>query len=257
MYDHKIVQNNIEKCKKIGIRFVEPYIKGNKAKMADIDEIVACSIRETGRLDMVKKNVLVIGGATSESIDDVRIISNRSSGKTAVCLAKNAFFRGANVELWYGCSREPAPDYVNTVNFESVEDLMKLVEMKNLNNFDIVIICAAVSDYIPKKRKGKILSGKKKLILEMLPAPKIIKTLREKAPNSKIIGFKLEEKQSELTDKAYELLKNNKLDFVVANTISGLEAEKNKVWIVDKKGSSVSKEGSKESIADHILNIAK
>ena len=91
----------------------------------------------------------------------------------------------------------------------------------------------------------------------MSPAPKIIKKLREKAPNSKIIGFKLEEKLSGLTDKAYELLKKNKLDFVVANTISGLEGEKNKVWIIDKKGSNVSKEGSKESLADHILNIAK
>ena len=257
MYDHKIVQDNIEICKKIGIKFVEPFINGNKAKMADIDEIVARSIRETGKRDMVKKNVLVIGGATLEPIDDVRIISNRSSGKTAVYLVKNAFFRGADVELWYGCSRELAPDYVTNVNFESVGDLMKLIERKNLNNFDIIIICAAVSDYIPKKRKGKISSGKKKLVLEMSPAQKIIKKLREKAPNSKIIGFKLEEKQSGLKDKAYELLKKNKLDFVVANTISGLESEKNKVWIIDKKGSSVSKGGSKESLADHILNIAK
>jgi len=256
MYNHKVVQGNIEKCKKIGIKFVEPYITESKAKMADIGEIVARLIRETGKRDMVKKNVLVIGGATAEPIDDVRIISNRSSGKTAVWLADNAFVRGADVELWYGCSREPVPDYINTVKFESVKNLMELLT-KDLNKFDLIIICAAVSDYIPKKREGKIPSGEKKLVLEMSPAPKIIEKLREKAPNSKIVGFKLEEKQDGLTDVAYELLKKNKLDFVVANTISGLEGNKNKVWIVDKKGNSAKREGSKKIIADYILDMTK
>jgi len=204
---------------------------------------------------MVKKNVLVIGGSTAESIDDVRIISNRSSGKTAVWLVKNAFVRGAEVEFWYGCSREPVPGYINMVKFESVENLMELLETKDLNKFDVIIICAAISDYIPKKREGKIPSGEKKLVLEMSPAPKIIEKLREKAPNSKIVGFKLEEKQDGLADRAYELLKKNKLDFVVANMISGLESEENKVWIVDKKGNSIQKEGSKKILADHILDI--
>lgn len=256
MYNHKVVQGNIEKCKKIGIKFVEPYITESKAKMADISEIVARLIRETGKRDMVKKNVLVIGGATAEPIDDVRIISNRSSGKTAVWLAENAFVRGADVELWYGCSRGPVPDYINTVKFESVKNLMELLT-KDLNKFDVIIICAAISDYIPKKREGKIPSGEKKLVLEMSPAPKIIEKLREKAPNSKIVGFKLEEKQDGLTDVAYELLKKNKLDFVVANTISGLEDNKNKVWIVDKKGNSTKREGSKKILADYILDMAK
>lgn len=256
MYNHKVVQGNIEKCKKIDIKFVEPYITESKAKMADISEIVARLIRETGKRDMVKKNVLVIGGATAEPIDDVRIISNRSSGKTAVWLAENAFVRGADVELWYGCSREPVPDYINTMKFESVKNLMELLT-KDLNKFDLIIICAAVSDYIPKKREGKIPSGEKKLVLEMSPAPKIIEKLREKAPNSKIVGFKLEEKQDGLTDVAYEFLKKNKLDFVVANTISGLEDNKNKVWIVDKKGNSTKREGSKKILADYILDMAK
>jgi len=256
MYNHKVVQGNIEKCKKIDIKFVEPYITESKAKMADISEIVARLIRETGKRDMVKKNVLVIGGATAEPIDDVRIISNRSSGKTAVWLAENAFVRGADVELWYGCSRGPVPDYINTVKFESVKNLMELLT-KDLNKFDVIIICAAISDYIPKKREGKIPSGEKKLVLEMSPAPKIIEKLREKAPNSKIVGFKLEEKQDGLTDVAYEFLKKNKLDFVVANTISGLEDNKNKVWIVDKKGNSTKREGSKKILADYILDMAK
>jgi len=257
MYDHKIVQDNIEKCKKIGIKFIEPYINGNKAKMADIDEIVARSIRNIGKKDMINKKILIIGGSTAESIDDVRTISNRSSGKTAVFLVKNAFIRGASVEFWYGRSKEPHPRYIETYKFESVKDIMKLLRNNDLNKFDIIIICAAISDYIPKKIKGKISSDEKKLFFEMSRAPKVITKLREKAKNSKIVGFKLEEKKEGLAKKAYEFLKKNKLDYVIANTITGIGMENNKVCIVDNVGNCSFKEGSKKNLTDYILNTVK
>jgi len=257
MYDHKIVQENIEKCKKIGIKFVGPYKLRNKAKMASIDEVVAYVIREIGRRDLVKKKVLIIGGSTAEPIDDVRIIASRSSGKTAAWLAKNAFYRGAIAELWYGWNREPPPDYIKTVNFESVDDILKLLKTRDLKKFDIIIICAAIADYIPLKQTGKIPSGKKKLVLEMSPAPKIIAKLRKIAPNSKIIGFKVEENKKKLQDKAYELLKKNSLDYVVANTVSGFGEDETEVWIIDKNGDSIYKKGKKEHLADHILDTVK
>ena len=73
MYDHKIIQENIKKCKEVGIKFIDPFIEKNKAKMADINEIIAYTIRETGTQDLAKKKILVIGGPTAESIDDVRV----------------------------------------------------------------------------------------------------------------------------------------------------------------------------------------
>ena len=257
MYDHKIVQKNVLKCKEVGIGFVEPFIQGSKAKMANIDEIVAYVIRETNKCDMADKRFLIIGGSSAEAIDDVRIISNRSSGKTAVSLAKSVFYRGADVELWYGCSKEPVPSYIQTVNFESVGDIVGLLKTRDIKNFDVIIICAALSDYIPKKIDGKISSNEKKLILEMSPAPKIIAMLREKASTSKLIGFKLEENSIELQDKAYSLLKKNNLDFVIANTISGLNGDKNEVWIIDKKGDTIHKTGKKEYLVDCILDVVK
>jgi len=84
MYDHKILQENIKKCKEVGVKFVEPQVEKNKAKMADIYEIVSNVIRETGRKDLSNKKILVIGGPSREVIDDVRAITNRSSGKTAI-----------------------------------------------------------------------------------------------------------------------------------------------------------------------------
>jgi len=257
MYDHKIIQENIKKCKEVGIKFIGPFIEKNKAKMADIDEIVSNVIRETGIQDLAKKKILVIGGPTAESIDDVRIITNRSSGKTAVSLALNAFYRGADVELWYGIGKESPPDYIKTVDFESINDLLKLVKTKDLKKFDIIILCAAISDYIPKKQKGKISSGKDKLIIEMSPAPKIISSLRKKGPKSKIIGFKVEESTAKLKEKAKDLLKRNNLDFVVANTISGFDKDKNEIWIIDKKGKSINKKGDKKQLANQILDTIK
>ena len=255
MYDHKIVQKNIEKCKKIGIKFIEPLIEKNIAKMVEIDEIVSNVIREIGKKDLVKNKILIIGGPTAEKIDDIRVITNRSSGKTALSLVKNAFFRGADVELWYGLGKETIPNYIKKVNFESINDLEKLFIKRNLKEFDVIILCAALSDYIQKKQKGKIPSGKEKFVLEMFPATKIISNIRKKAPKSKIIGFKVEENKTNLKEKAMNLLKKNNLDFVVANLIAGFNYDQNEIWIFDKKGKSIYKKGKKEKLADYILDI--
>jgi phosphopantothenoylcysteine decarboxylase/phosphopantothenate--cysteine ligase len=257
MYDHKIVQKNIEKCKKMGIKFIEPIIEKNVAKMVEIDEIVSNVIREIGKKDFLKKKILIIGGPTAEKIDDVRIITNLSSGKTAVSLAKNAFFRGADVELLYGLGKEIVPNYIKKINFESVNELDKILKKINLKVFDFIILCAALSDYLPKKQKGKIKSKKEKFVLEMIPAQSIISKLRKMAPKSKIIGFKLEEKKANLKEKAMNLLKNNDLDFVVANLINGLNKDQNEIWIFDKKGKTFYKKGKKEELADYILDIIK
>ncbi|UCH72325.1 MAG: bifunctional phosphopantothenoylcysteine decarboxylase/phosphopantothenate--cysteine ligase CoaBC [Thermoplasmatales archaeon] len=255
MYKHKIVQNNIKICKQVGIKFIEPNVVGNKAKLANTEEIVAYALREAGNKDLENKKILIIGGATAEPIDDLRVITNRSSGKTAVNLAKNAFFRGADVELWYGFSKEPIPEYIDTLRFESIKDLFKLT--KKFKKYNIIIVCAAISNYILDKKKGKISSKKDKLVLELNPAPKLISELRKKYPESKIIGFKAEEDVDELCEKAFDLLKKNKLDLMVANTISGFNSDENEIWILDKKGKKLHNKGKKENLADYILSSIK
>ncbi len=256
MYDHKIIEENIKKCKKVGIKFIEPFIEKNKAKLPDIDEIVANVFRETGKKDLSGKDILIVGGPTSEPIDDVRIITNRSSGKTAVSLALNAFYRYANVELWYGAnSKEKVPDFIKTNYFESIKDLSKLIEKTNIKKFDIIIVCAAISDYVPKKQKGKISSGKNKLTIELKPTLKLLPIMRKKAPKSKIIAFKVEYKKENVKKKSLELLKKNNLDFVIGNTISAFSKNENEILIINKKGKSIHKKGKKEILANDILDI--
>ena len=256
MYNHKIIQENIDKCKRMGVSFIDPVIQGNKAKMPSVDEIVEYMIRKIGKHDLEKKNILIIGGATAESIDDIRILTNRSSGKTAVALANNAFERDANVELWYGHAKEDVPSHISVKNFETVEDLLNLLKNDDMK-FDIIIVCAAIANYIPKKQNGKIPSGKDKLDLELSPAPKIIQEIRLIAPKSKIIAFKVEESKKNLKEKSYQLLKKNQLDFVIANTISAFGKDENEILIINKKGESIHKKGKKEGLADYILDMIR
>ena len=256
MYKHKGVQANIEKCKELNIIFVDPTVFKTKAKMPSINEIIANVIRTTRKQDFAKKKILIIGGATAEPIDDIRIITNKSSGKTAISLANNVFYRGATVELWYGHAKETVPTYLPVKHFETVEYLLKLIK-GNKKFFDVIIVCAAIADYLPKKYKGKITSGKNKLTIECSPAPKIITKIREVAPKSKIIAFKVEENKKHLKEKAIKLLTRNNLDVVVANTISAFGTDENEILIINKKGKSIAKKGRKEELSEYILDAIK
>jgi len=257
MYDHEIIQKNIKKLKKIGIKFIEPNIEKNKAKIPSIEKIVANVIKSIGKKDYKNKKVLVIGGPTAEHIDDIRIITNTSSGKTAVNISKIAFYRGATVELWYGQGKTTVPEYIKKTDFFSIKDIEKLVKTKNIDGFDYIFVCAAISDYIPIKKKGKIPSGKKNLSIDLKPTEKIIDKIRKLAPNAKIIGFKAEEKSKNIAEKGFNLLKKNKLDFVIANIISGFKSDENKIWVINKKGKSFSKKAKKEDLASFILDKLK
>ncbi len=257
MYDNKIINKNILIFKKNKIKFIEPRIEKNKAKIADIDEIVSNVFLEIGKKDLSDKKILIIGGPTVESIDDVRIITNISSGKTAVNLVKNAFYRGADVTFWYGAGKEKSPNFIKTIKFGSINDVLKLVDAQDLNKFDVIIICAALSDYIPKKHKGKIPSGKENFVIEMKTAPKIIGLLRKKAKKAKIIGFKVEDSSKNLKEKGFDLLKKNSLDYVIANKINAFDKDDNEIIIIDKKGKSFHKKGKKEILADYILDCIR
>jgi Phosphopantothenoylcysteine synthetase/decarboxylase len=153
MYDHPFLKENVEKCKSAGIKFMGPKIEEGKAKIADIEEIVENVIYNVGKKNLRGKKILVIGGSTIEPIDDVRIVTNRSSGKTATALVKNAFERGAETEFWYGNGTEKNPPYIPIKRFESVKDLINLIEKTDLKKFDIIVNCAAISDYTPERKK--------------------------------------------------------------------------------------------------------
>ena len=255
MYDHKFIQENIDRCKDKGIQFIEPIIMETKAKIADVDTIVAWSIRLTGRRDLENKNILIIGGGTSESIDDVRSITNRSSGKTALALAETAFYRYGNVKLWYGVNSQSPPSFISTVGFESIKDLLKLIENDSMEGFDIIIVCAALSDYLPMKVEGKIPSGREELMIKLIPAPRVIQKIRERNPESIIVGFKVEETFKESIEEGKKLLDEYNIDYIVTNTVDAFGKDENEINIIDKDKEIHHFKGLKKILADRIYDV--
>lgn len=251
LYDQPIIDENIRKLKNLGIDFVQPRLQESKAKIAFSDQIVSSVIRTLGPRDMHGKKVSVIAGSTEEPVDDVRVLTNRSSGRTGVELALDAFERGADVELLMGGATCELLSFIKTRRFSSSSEL---VDMVRKIKSDICIVPAAISDYIPRKTKGKISSSKKSISLDLIRAPKIIEEIRRNRKKMKLIAFKLESNvpKKTLISRGKERIRAAKLDFIVANDINLVKPDSNEVTIIDKKGKTKVIKGPKSQIANEI-----
>ncbi len=250
MMDNPIVASNLRRLRDLGIEIVEPKREEDKAKMAEIEAIVAHVIRLLGPRDLDGKRVLVVAGATIEAIDDVRVVTNRSTGGTGVELAKTAFERGADVELWMGRHEGVLPPWIPTKAFESTAELAKLAESARA---DICVVPAAVADFAPKKAKGKIPSRDGPLTLHLEPTEKILAEFRKRTKGT-LVGFKAEAgvTAAELKAKAMALLKEAGLDVVVANDVKRMKGDATAILILDRKGRAETFEGPKSLAADRI-----
>jgi len=250
MMANPIVAENLGKLRGLGVDVVEPKLEEEKAKLADIDEIVARVIRKLGPADLVGKRVLVIAGSTMEPVDDIRVITNRSSGATGIEIAKAAFEHGGNVELWLGAHRDPPPPWIPQRSFETTEDLDRMAEGATA---DVYVVPAAISDFAPRKRSGKVASKQGALTLELVPTPKIIEKLR-KGGDAILVGFKAESglSKEELTSRAMDRLKEAGLDFIVANDVRRVSDNRTAIVILDRQGRAQEFEGAKSLAAEAI-----
>lgn len=249
MMNHRIVLENIEKLKRLGVTILMPKIEEAKAKMPSIDYIVSSVISAVGKHDLVGKKVLVIAGSTEEPIDDIRVVTNRSSGETGIELARAAFERGAEVELWMGRSELETPSYINTTRFTSFESL---ASMADRIDHDIVLFPAAVSDYSPQKVPGKIASDKDTLTVVMKKNPKLIDRMKGRF----VVGFKAMSRveEDELLAEAQALMDRSECRMVVANVIEDVKRGRTKVILVGPGGTKEQLEGTKAEVADRIMD---
>ena len=250
MYDNPAVVDNIERLDSWGVEFIGPRMDGERAKISPADEVVANVKRILSDSPLKGKKVLVIGGRSEEPIDSMRLISNRSTGKMAVCMAEAAFERGAKTELWMGACSVKLPEYIPTVRFDSVEDLAELTEEID---HDIVIVPAALSDFKMKDvRDGKI-SSDSDLTLELDPAPKILPMITSRCKT--VLGFKAESglTEEQLIERARSRLVQYGLYAVVANDIDSAGKDEISVIMVREDFEDVIT-GSKEEIAGEILD---
>ncbi|MGO5066976.1 MULTISPECIES: bifunctional phosphopantothenoylcysteine decarboxylase/phosphopantothenate--cysteine ligase CoaBC [unclassified Clostridium] len=264
MYNNLIVQNNIEKLRKLGYKFIEPTSgrlacgdvgEGKLADTEDIVEIVDSMLYPIK--DLQGKNVLVTAGPTLAHIDPVRYITNRSSGKMGYSIAKEARDRGAKVTLVSGPTKLKAPLGVDIIKINTNEEMLNAVK-ENFKNQHIIIKSAAVADYKPKEYKEhKIKKIGDDLNLELIRDKDILKELGLIKEDQILVGFAAESR--DLLDNAKSKLEKKNLDFIVANNIlskeTGFASDDNVVTIISKYGHIKNLERmSKREIAKEIFD---
>jgi len=193
MYRHPAVTENIAKLKTWGVEIVDPRFEEGKAKIAGGEEIVLRCERAILGTVLSGKKVIITSGPCREPVDDIRILTTRSSGQMGKALALQAFRLGADVTVIH---RDTFP-CVNNVFVETADEMRCAVHRCfSESGADIYISAAAISDFAPKRVKGKIPSGKPvSLLLE--PLPKVISEVMQNY-NSLIIAFKLGRTQKKM-----------------------------------------------------------
>ena len=153
MSKSKIVQKNLKEVRKFA-NVIDPVMVEGKAKLASKETIVAETCKMAGPKTLSNRKILVIGGGSSEPIDDVRVVTNKSSGLMAASLAETAFAMGAEVNLWLGNATYYPGEWIQTSRFDNLEKLKSMI--KKIKKYDAVIMPAALSDFIPTNTKGKL-----------------------------------------------------------------------------------------------------
>ncbi|WP_048191706.1 bifunctional phosphopantothenoylcysteine decarboxylase/phosphopantothenate--cysteine ligase CoaBC [Methanobacterium sp. SMA-27] len=237
---YKSVSENIERCKDDGIILIDPKREEGKAKFPSIQDITLQTLRETSEGKLRGKKVIITAGGTYEEIDSVRGITNRSSGKMGLEIAKEAFIQGADVTLITGSIKVHVPKIFGRIKINSTEEMKKEI-IKLIPESDVFVSAAAVSDFTVEKTSEKQdkISSKKDLTLYLKKAPKIINIIKEINPNIFLVGFKAEYNVSneELISLAHKKMESSRADLMIANDVSikgaGFSSDKNQVIIVD------------------------
>jgi len=252
MYDNPVLVRNLETLRSMGVDVLASVIEESKAKMLEPEAIVEHVLRRLGPRTLAGKRVLVVNGATQEAVDDMRVLSNRSTGRMGAALAREAFRLGADVEHWYAHGDVRELPRVPTQRFSSVEDLLALAPRAHA--FDAVLVPAALSDFAPDRTSGKIPSDAGPTTLKLHPLPKFVRELRKHAPDAALVSFKAEAgaTEAQLVEKARRSGELAGSRFIVANLIANAGSETARVLLVDR-ASAAPLEGTKDEVARGIL----
>jgi len=237
------VTENVRKLQSLGVEFVMPRVEEGKAKIAETGEIVETVVhRLTTKKDLVKKKVLVTAGPTLEYLNPMRVITNRSSGKTGVAIVEEALSRGAEVTIVYGPGTAKPPVGARTISVETTQEMYEAVvsELKS-KKYDVMIAAAAVADWTPERKyQHKVpTSIGNQLTVKLDPTPKIIDVVKKISSETFLVAFRAESNVSDeqLIQSAYKRLKKAKADLITANDTGrkgvGFSYDTNEVFIID------------------------
>ncbi|MDP9003964.1 MAG: phosphopantothenoylcysteine decarboxylase, partial [Verrucomicrobiota bacterium] len=185
---------------------------------------------------------VVTAGPTREAIDPVRFLSNRSSGKMGYAIAEAAVAAGHNVKLISGPASIAPPAGAEFISITTSDELHDAVH-RAVRECDVLVMCAAVSDYKPATvAPRKIKKQKTPFALELIPTRDILGSLSEEKRNYLVVGFAAE--THDLESNAQKKLREKNCDAIVANDVSqpdsGMETDDNAVTIFCRNGETKS-----------------
>ena len=255
MFRHPAVAENLVKLKSWGISVVGPRLEEGIAKIAANEEIVLEVERALGNKTLENRKIIITSGSTAESLDPIRILTNRASGKTGRELALEAYRNGADVTLVHRDRLGFAG--IREIFAESAAKMTDAVLSELEKGYDILISSAAIADYTSEPSPEKIKSGGE-LVLRLKPTRKLITECREKYPALMIVGFKAETgvERDELLRRATSTLKVSKLDLIAANDVGkgGMGTEENELYLLGREKSEPRHvSGNKRKLAAFIL----
>lgn len=279
MLENPATQNSLKVLKERGFVVVSSCEKTlacgdvGKGALASPKDIVLSAARMLGansRISSVNSRissansriskVIITAGACYEMIDDVRAITNLSSGKMGLALAFAYYLRGFDVTLISSAQNLPkSMENLEFLSFKNSADLLEILKNKKLAKDDLLVMAAAISDYIPsQKAKGKIKKSGANLNLELKENIDILSSLKEL--KCKKIGFKMEMDEQSAEQSAKNMLENKALDAVCLNVLKAQNyfgSEQNEVLFITKNSQKMLKMASKHEIATQIAGLSE
>jgi len=272
MWEHAATQRNVEQLKADGAEIIGPdkgemacgeYGPGRMAEPMEIADAVEAHFAKNAAGPLTGKRVLVTAGPTHESLDPVRYIANRSSGKQGYAIAAALRNLGADVVLVTGPTSVPTPKGVELIRIETARQMMEASE--NALPVDCAVCCAAVADYRPsiesehkiKKERGGLTS------IPVAENPDILKTIsqmKEGRPQL-VVGFAAE--TDDVITHAEVKRARKGCDWMVANDVSpgehcAMGGERNTVFLITEDGEEAWPEMPKDEVARKLaLRIAR
>lgn len=266
MWSNPITQENIQKLQKYGWEVMEPEeglfaspLEGvGKGRLPNEKTIIYNLLRNPNG-SLRGKKVLVTAGATKEYIDDVRFISNDSSGLMGLSLALVSYLEGAEVCLVYGNMKFKPFSFIRSIRVSSTDEMLSVVE-KEFKNADILFMASAVADFKPSTKQVGKLAKDEITSIELVKTPDILKTVSQNKANKVIVGFGLG--SGDIEEYALRKMKDKNIDLIVANkmeisdgkiTFNPMGGKNNKITIFTRNGDKLYYEGSKLKVARFIL----
>ena len=257
-------KKNLERLSDWGVKIIEPVVDEGKAKVPKLDDIIFDIMTGMSNKDLNDMNIIVTGGPTREYIDKIRYITNGSSGRMGIEIARIAMINGANTKLLLGHSKLETPRSMRAKRVSTTDDMIKeMMKLLRESPNSVVILSSAMADFTPQEPfEGKIKSGET-VEIKLLPTDKLSNLIKKEFPDTKLVLFKAEWGVSKevLIERAMLKMKNCDADLMIANDISrpegGFDAISNHVLMIKKDKSIEEINDTKLEIASKILDEVK